>query len=474
MKIKFLTAITSLLAAAFMITSCLDDNEEQIEYSSNASITAFSIENIETQYIDSTHYGKDTTITATVIGKNYPFVIDQGQRLIYNVDSLPVGTNVSKVVVNITADTPWIVIATEDKDTVWTATDSLNFEKPVKFKVVAYSGEYGPTYTAKINVHKQVPDSLQWTYLGADFDNNIQGQKAVTLDNKIYVFGLKNNEVVLTTTNIDNGKSWSTSQSLLLPNADYSSVMAWKKALYMLANNELYSSINGIDWEKVAVADESIKFSKLIANVYAAEDKKEPKPKLYAIDTDKHFIESEDGINWTISPNNVPDNFPDKYISYASYPLETNTEIYRTTLLGGNSNASVQDTTTVVWTKLTTEKNWGDYPTSEGDKHYCPKLDKIAMVHYNDRLYVFGGPGESYGKKIPAFSRFYQSKDQGITWDPVSQYVLFPEEFTALYDQANGNYSFVVDKNNFLWIIWSQSGKVWKGRVNKMGFDIYK
>lgn len=471
MKIKFLTAITSLLAAAFMITSCLDDNEEQIEYSSNASITAFSIENIETQYIDSTHYGKDTTITATVIGKNYPFVIDQGQRLIYNVDSLPVGTNVSKVVVSITADTPWIVIATENKDTVWTSTDSLNFENPVKFKVVAYSGEYGPTYTAKINVHKQVPDSLQWTYIGEGFDKSIKGQKAVTLNNKIYVFGQKDNEVVLTTTDINNGKSWSTPQNLSLTQADYSSVMIWKNALYMLADNDLYSSINGTAWEKVAITNENIKFSKLIANVYAAENKEKPTPKLYAIDKENHFMESEDGVNWTINKDNVPANFPDKYISYASYPLETNAEIYRTTLLGGNSNTSAQDTTTVVWTKLTTEMNWGDYPTSEGDSYYCPKLDKIAMIHYNDRLYVFGGPGESYGNKIPAFSRFYQSKDQGITWHPVSQYVLFPEEFTDLYTQANGNYSFVVDKNNFLWIIWSQSGKVWKGRINKMGFD---
>ena len=34
MKIKFLTVITSLLAAAFMITSCLDDNEVETEYSS--------------------------------------------------------------------------------------------------------------------------------------------------------------------------------------------------------------------------------------------------------------------------------------------------------------------------------------------------------------------------------------------------------------------------------------------------------
>ena len=51
MKIKFLTVITSLLAAAFMITSCLDDNEVETEYSSESSITSFAIKDkIETQY----------------------------------------------------------------------------------------------------------------------------------------------------------------------------------------------------------------------------------------------------------------------------------------------------------------------------------------------------------------------------------------------------------------------------------------
>lgn len=61
--------------------------------------------------------------------------------------------------------------------------------------------------------------------------------------------------------------------------------------------------------------------------------------------------------------------------------------------------------------------------------------------------------------------------NHGITWKPVSRYVFFPTEFTDLYNQADGNYSYVVDKNNFLWIIWSRSGEVWRGRINKLGFD---
>lgn len=460
MKIKFLTVITSLLAAAFMITSCLDDNEDETVYSSNSSITAFSIENIETKYTAEVN-GKDTTLTATVIGKNYPFVIDQGQRLIYNVDSLPVGTDVKKVVVNITADTPGIVIVAEDKDTVWVSTDSLNFEKPVKFKVMAYSGVFGPTYTASINVHKQVPDSLQWTQINSNFaGNEVKEQKAVTMDDLIYVFTRQDTKVAITTTNINDGRNWTPLQTIDVDNADYSSAMAWGSRLYILANNELYASTNGTEWSKV---NTDAKFSKLIANVHTKDNQK-----LYAINTENHFMESEDGTTWTVN-GEVPLTFPQTHLSYAAYPLVTNTSIDRLTIMGDNSIAT--DTTTIVWTKLTTETNWADYPVTENGSHYCPKLENIGMIYYNELLYAFGGPGKSYNKDIAAFSRFYYSKDQGVTWNPVSKYVFFPESFTDLYNQANGNYSYIVDKNNFLWIIWSKTGEVWRGRINKLGFD---
>lgn len=459
MKIKFLTVITSLLVAAFMITSCLDDNNEEVEYSSNASITAFSINDIETRYTDSIHYGKDTTIVAKVTGKDYPFSINQIDRSITNVDSLPVGTDISKVVVNITADTPWLVIAAEDKDTVWTSTDSLNFENPVKFKVVAYSGVYGPAYTVKLNVHKQVPDSLQWTHISNGFDKEITKQKAVALGEKIYVFGQKSSETVITTTGINDGKGWTTPVTLsgIPANADYSSAMAWGNHLYILANEELYRSSEGTEWTKLNSS--GVKLKHLIASVPST---------LYAIDTENHFTESKDGTSWN-QTGEVPADFPKSHLSYAVSPLVTNTTIERITIMGDNGIAS--DTASIVWARLTTEKNWEDYPVSENESNYCPKLANPTMIYYNNQLYAFGGPGKSYGKNIPAFSRFYESKDQGITWEAISKNVAFPGDFTGLYDQADGNYSFVIDKNNFLWIIWSKSGQVWRGRINKLGFD---
>ena len=31
--------------------------------------------------------------------------------------------------------------------------------------------------------------------------------------------------------------------------------------------------------------------------------------------------------------------------------------------------------------------------------------------------------------------------------------------------------SYIIDEEQFLWIIWSQTGEVWRGRINKLGFE---
>ena len=109
MRFKFFTIILSLWIAAIAFTSCLHghDNDE-IVYPSNTSITAVTMGNLVstyTKYID----GKDTIITDTIAGAKYLFSIDQLNHVIENVDSLPYHTDISKVPLEITADTDYIL-----------------------------------------------------------------------------------------------------------------------------------------------------------------------------------------------------------------------------------------------------------------------------------------------------------------------------------------------------------------------------
>ena len=239
MKLKVLNIIFSLFIVACSISSCLDSDVIEYEYSSNASITAFSItDSIVTSYPGIVN-GKDTTLTVAIAGTDYPFVINQKEGLIYNPDSLPVGTDIRKVVVDITADTQGIYVVAE-KDSLWESTDSLNFERPVQFKVMSEIGAFGRTYTAKINVHQQDPNDLSWSCIESNFDKSIQKQKAVYANKTIYVFAA--NESGISMTQTKNGATWSELSHTNLPvTADYASVMVWGEQFYILADNELYT-----------------------------------------------------------------------------------------------------------------------------------------------------------------------------------------------------------------------------------------
>lgn len=73
MRIKFLSIIASFFMVSFVITSCLD-NDNEVNYSPDATIRAFELDTIG-------------------YGVKYKFTIDQISRLIYNVDSLPVNAD---------------------------------------------------------------------------------------------------------------------------------------------------------------------------------------------------------------------------------------------------------------------------------------------------------------------------------------------------------------------------------------------
>lgn len=451
MKLKVLNIIACLFIAACVITSCLDNDEIVYETNYKSSITAFSFDSIVTYYPSVTKEGKDTTLSKYVVGSEYPFIIDQVRKEIYLADSLPVGTDISKVAVNISSEGYYIFVEAGENDSIWSDSDSLDFTNPVKFKVLSEMNTFGHIYTAQIDVHQQDPDIMSWTKF-AKLGNNIKTPKAVYANENIFVFTEGNTQVAVTSTK--DGKEWTSLQTIDLPiKADYTTAIEWAGKIYMLADKTLYVSENGINWTKVETEQT---FSTLLASC---------KSKMVGIDTDNHYIESADATNWE-KYQEMPADFPKAPFSYTSYALTTNANMERIVLMG--NNPLKQDTTNVVWGQIDNEQEWAAL-TYEKNKELCPKFENPTIIRYNNKLYAFGGPAID-GTEIHAFELFYASKDNGISWEPITEKLLFPEEFSTLYEQAEGDYSCIVDKNNFVWIIWSNTGEVWRGRINKMGF----
>lgn len=227
--------ICLLLATLAMMTSCLSSNDSNTTLSSDAAITAFAIGDMKRTVNTKTAAGKDTTYTTTVTGTNYSFVIDQVAHRIYNPDSLPVGTNVSKVTVAISTynDAPIFLKDTESDDLIiYNSSDSTNFTKTRTY--VIYGADYKGTteYKVDINVHKEDGTKFEWTLMDNDWlpeSEEIElpdGIKQLIGNSTTEMYALsKDNRLMVST---DNGESWEEDliddDTALLPTEDIAMV----------------------------------------------------------------------------------------------------------------------------------------------------------------------------------------------------------------------------------------------------------
>ena len=106
-----------------------------------------------------------TDSTTTVDGSKYKFTIDQLKREIYNADSLPAGTAVSKVVCSLASKNSGVVyVKRMASDTLdyFTGNDSIDFKDKRVFRVYSTDGQSYRDYNVEIRVHKELADSFEW------------------------------------------------------------------------------------------------------------------------------------------------------------------------------------------------------------------------------------------------------------------------------------------------------------------------
>lgn len=465
MKIKFLPLIAVFFAATSIMTSCLDNDVDQITYTSETSITGFSLGTLHIDRVGKDKDGKDSAYVDTLNCSDYPFTIDQINRTITNKDSLPVGTHIDKVITSITYDAGMLAYKPKgsERDTIWTSTDSIDFTDPVEFKVYAYSGVEGKPYTITINVHKQEPDTISWK----KFDTNpfsagsLSEQKAVYANGKVYVFGKNGNGTHIEYSDVanDNPSSWIPVTDNIPSNIDTYSATVCAGYIYFLAgtNKQLYK-LDANSNEITSVGTET--FEMLIgAN--------EIKSELYAVKGGKSGIYkentwTEDADPFTLFPTGKPFFSNTTTASY-------NSNITSTVALCYNQGTTANDTTALVFNRMSSDNKWEERIQNLP----LPNLENVTMIYYDGKLYAFGG---GY-KEIKPFSQFYCSTDNGLCWRPVTECMAFPSEFGTLYTTHHSNYSCAVtpklengtSRGNFIWIVW-EDGSISRGRINRLGF----
>lgn len=479
MKIKFLPLIAVLFAATSIMTSCLDNDVEQITYTSETSITGFSLGTLHIDRVGKDKNGLDSPYVDTLDCSNYPFTIDQINRTITNKDSLPVGTYIDKVITSITYDAGMLAYKPKgsERDTIWTSTDSIDFTEPVEFKVYAYSGVEGKPYKVTINVHQQEPDTISWKKFDTQLFNagNLSEQKAVYANGKVYVFGKNGNDTHIEYSDVanDNPSSW-TPVTINITDVDTYSATAWAGNIYFLAGSpkakQLYKL--NVTTDKIEpVGTET--FEMLIGG-------NDIKSELYVVKDGVSGIYKESP--WTKDTDPFTQFKAGQPFFSNTTTASYNSNITTTVALCYNQGNTANDTTALVFNRMSSDNKW----EKRMQNLPLPNLENITMIYYDGKLYAFGG---GY-KEIKPFSQFYCSTDNGLCWRPVTECMAFPAEvpdpekpnkeyinFPNLYDTHHGNYSCAVTpklenetyRGNFIWIVW-EDGSICRGRINRLGF----
>ena len=453
MRIKFLSVIASFLIVSFALSSCLD-SDDNYEFSSDATIHAFGID--------------------TIHGKHYKFTIDQLKRLIYNRDSLPVGSDtiIDRILIDTMDVTGWITSGSPT-DTVFVMSDSvdlrpaMNNDAGMLFKAHAADGITIREYKLKINVHLQDPDSLVWTDMqkrGNVFSNtiNLGQQKAVVLGDELFVY--TSNTTAYKTSTAPDKYNWSEINVSNLPSdVKLTSAGEYNDALYMVTKSKkVFSSTDGAAWTEVTTLGDNV-----IVLINGFSDRLSG---IVEINGKQYFNICKDGKNWeaentadNLILEEVPAGFPTENISTTQ--TRTGNGVEKVILVG---MPPVSEKETIPWFSLD-GKGWASLDNTMYDT-YCPSIVNPAIMFYGGMLYCFGGELDAIYSSIT-----------GIAWSQTETKFLLPQEF-----KGKGAYSIIVeptkdktvapaDKRDFIWVIFGGNGtknEVWRGRLNRLGFEI--
>ena len=453
MKRKFF-AFIALITATLSLSSCLSSDETTVEYTHDTAITAFSLGSLD-RYTK-TKAGKDTLLKANVKGSDYKFYIDQAQRLIYNVDSLPCGVRDTAILATISSknNSPILLMDINKTDSVaayYSSSDSINFSKPRFIRV--YSSDYSAyaQYQVTVNVHKELPYEFKWHELA---QNNSQlaafsDLKAVACGDDIYVFGKTAEGTQVLKSAINDGSAWSSiMMNVNLSSDAYQSVVALEGKLYISDGGKVYASADAATWALVSSENADVK------QLIGASSKN-----LYAYNTAAGISVSKDkGVSWEQEKLDTDAAYlPKQNISMNVAGVLSAKDVENVMLLGTRDKA-LKDTVATTWLRtvdydVNAEAGQWNYLEIENNKSgKMPWLDQVITCAADTGFVALGSNG-----------KWYKSQNAGLTWKQ-DKMVVLPAKFAT-----EGRFAFCRDKQHYYWII--RNGYVWRGRFNIDGWS---
>lgn len=454
MKRKSFAALLVLIVASMMPVGCNSDSDYTVEVSGDCIISAARLGTLTRTIHTLNSAGEDSTYTANVTGSYYPIYIDHNRRLVYNGDSLPTGTDVSRVTFALFSTSGTAAIRSLDtgEDTLFSSTDSTDFRQARYVTVYATDGSAKRTYEVRVNVHQEEGEEFRWTHACTANAQiaALEEQRAIAAEGQLWVFGRENgNPVLLKATSASPGSWQRTPVSVAGDDGttghdlDVRSVQRIDGTFWSVSEGRIVRSADGIGWTPVA------------ANVAPQAIVAAGSRQLVAVGGGKVYA-SADGINWTEEEKDTDGEMPTGNFAATLIPSVTD-PMFEDILLTGTYAGEA-----VVWKHnidLTGNEQfpWTYYPAGDDNPYNLPVLGSPSLATYDGASLLAGLDGEgSVG--------LYLSRDNGRTWK------------TGEIESPEGtgrptSLSLCVDSDHFIWIVCGGTGDVWRGRLNRLGWD---
>lgn len=456
MKNKIVLFVTG--CCVLLLSSCLNSDENTItDLAPNCQIVSFTL--------------KSDSVPGL---SNVKFTIDQRGGRVFNVDSLPFGTKIEKVVCTLGYMNSYAIYgvqvqqnAVSDTLAWWNGSDSLDFSQPVRFKIHAYDGITTKLYDAQVNIHRQVPDSMVWNLYAV-----LPGEEAVS-EQKVMVHGAGEQEAYymyvkpaaskgyrLYQTSAKEVKEWASLPLSGLPDADVrlSQMTEYNGYFYVPATTgELYTSADGQNWQPVAEAP-SVRY--LLGVV--KEGKNQPSALCGMIDKEGSlcFASMNEATEWT-SGDGVPAGFPVTGFGVSEYAAMYHE--YLMIVAGRDNENRLVNTSWATMDGL----SWAMLSNPLGKVPF-EQREGVMVTAYDDKLFLLGGIDE----KGNALKDIYTSADFGVNWTLSDTLVVMPGEYTA-----RGFASVQVNDEQFMYLFGGKTNtngdelnQIWRGRINRLGF----
>lgn len=463
---KYIGHVCLLFTAALLLASCLNtDSTEESTLYDDIAITKFQITTAKIYKHTTSSTGKDSVYFVTDERvKNYEFYIDQLKGEIYNVDSLPLGTDASKLLCECSTKNNAIAyIENEMRDSLkpMSTTDSIDFTNPRYVRAYASDGKSYRQYRITVGVHKESAGEFRWTRLA---DNSriqaLGAMRMVALGGRMLLFGQDGGRTVMYYTDETDGSAWAESGVAFGADA-YNNVVVRNDTLFVLDGGRIKMSADGVSFTDAA---DGSSLRRLVGGSTT---------ELYAIDASGVLaVSSDGGRSWSADRTDTgAAMLPSRDITSCTAAFGYTDSTDYVVLAGNRSEeAFASDSTAVVWRKIveySADSDKGKWVYVEADSnngYQLPRLAGLTVLAYGDSKIAFGGAGIGTCRK-EAFSQMYESRDGGITWKRNPSYV-----FSDGFDSSATAFAAAVDSRKNIWIVCGGTGQVWRGRLNSMGW----